>query len=114
MYFFFPQQVKSGVHQSSLTLCDMSSTETSPRLSFSATPLPYELDLASQHVKRNRVFYLANINSDNNSETPETLIDKSACASIPAAEMAKIQDYTSPQPIPEGEHGSLPLRTSDI
>lgn len=94
----------------------MSSAETSPSLPFSGTSLPHELDLASQHAEgnRNRVFYLANINSVNNSETPEPLIDRSACASIPAAEMAKIQDYPSPQPIPEGKHGSLPVRTSEI
>ncbi|XP_070770351.1 bromodomain adjacent to zinc finger domain protein 2B [Enoplosus armatus] len=93
------QQVKSGIHQSRVTLCDVSS----PSLPFSGTSLPRMLDLASQHAEgsRNRVFFLANNNSVNKSETPEPLSDKPACASFPAAEVAKTQDYPSPQPIPE-------------
>ncbi|XP_044073969.1 bromodomain adjacent to zinc finger domain protein 2B-like isoform X3 [Siniperca chuatsi] len=91
------QQVKSGIHQSRLMLCDMSS------LPFSGTSLPPMLDLASQHAEGNgnRVFFLANNNSVNKSETPEPLSDKPACASFPAVEVAKTQDYPSPQPIPE-------------
>lgn len=114
--YFSPQQVKSGIHQSRLTLCDMSSAATSPNLPFSGTSLPPELDLASQHAEgnRNRVFFLANNNSVNKSETLEPLSDKPACASVPAAEVAKIQDYPTPQPIPEGKNGSLPVRTNEI
>lgn len=48
------------------------------------------------------MFSLANNNSANKSETPEPPSDKSTCASITAAEVAKIQDYTSPEAIPEG------------
>lgn len=61
---------------------------------------------------RNKVFSLANNNSANKSETPEPLSDKSTCASIPAAEVAKIQDYTSPEAIPEGKNGTTPVRMS--
>ncbi|XP_019110796.2 bromodomain adjacent to zinc finger domain protein 2B isoform X3 [Larimichthys crocea] len=97
------QQVKSGIHQSRLTLSDMSSTVASPSLPLSGTSQPPMLDLASQHAEGNgnRVFFLANNNSVNKSETPEPLSDKPACALFPAAEVAKTQDYPSPQPIPE-------------
>ncbi|KAM9347625.1 bromodomain adjacent to zinc finger domain protein 2B [Symphorus nematophorus] len=97
------QQVKSGIHQSKQTLCDMSSPATSPSLPFSGTSLPSMLDLASQHAEGNgnKVFILANNNSVNKSETPESLSDKTTCAASPAAEVAKTQDYPSPQPIPE-------------
>lgn len=111
--YFSSQQVKPGIHQSRLTLCDVSSAETSPSLPFSGTSLPPMLDLASQHAEGNgnRVFFLANNNSVNKSETPEPLSDKPACASITAAEVAKTQDYPSPQPIPEGKNGLLPVRS---
>lgn len=114
---YFPsQQVKSGIHQSRLTLSDMSSTVASPSLPLSGTSQPPMLDLASQHAEGNgnRVFFLANNNSVNKSETPEPLSDKPACALFPAAEVAKTQDYPSPQPIPEGKNGSLPVHTSEI
>lgn len=61
---------------------------------------------------RNKVFSLANNNSANKSETLEPLSDKSTCASIPAAEVAKIQDYTSPEAIPEGKNSTVPVRMS--
>ncbi|XP_074515535.1 bromodomain adjacent to zinc finger domain protein 2B-like isoform X3 [Sebastes fasciatus] len=91
------QQVKSGIHQSRLTRCG------SPSLPFSGASLPPMLDLASQHAEGdgNRVLFLANNNSVNKSETPEQQSDKSECASFPAVEVAKTQDYPSPQPIPE-------------
>lgn len=94
----------------------MSSAAISPSLPFCGTFLPPILDLASQHAEGNgsRVFFLANNNSVNKSETPEPLSDKPACASFPAVEVAKTQDYPSPQPIPEGKNGSLPVRTSEI
>ncbi|XP_031714189.1 bromodomain adjacent to zinc finger domain protein 2B-like isoform X2 [Anarrhichthys ocellatus] len=97
------QQVKSGIHQSRLTWCDVSSTATSPSMPFSGASLPPMLDLASQHAEGNgkKVFFLANHNSDNKSETPERQSDKPECASFPAVEVAKTQDYPSPQPIPE-------------
>ncbi|KAI3356190.1 hypothetical protein L3Q82_017448, partial [Scortum barcoo] len=97
------QQVKSGIHQSRLTLCEVSSSATSPSLPFSGTSLPPVLDLSSQHAEGNgnKVFFLANNNSVNKSETPEPPNDKPACASFPAVEVAKTQDYPSPQPIPE-------------
>ncbi|XP_028446630.1 bromodomain adjacent to zinc finger domain protein 2B isoform X6 [Perca flavescens] len=96
------QQVKSGIHQSTLTRCDMSSA-ASPSLPFSGASLPPMLNLASQHTEGNgnMVFFLANNNSVNKSETPEPLSDKPDCASFPAVEVAKTQDYPSPQPIPE-------------
>uniref|UniRef100_A0A671YUK9 Bromodomain adjacent to zinc finger domain 2B n=1 Tax=Sparus aurata TaxID=8175 RepID=A0A671YUK9_SPAAU len=97
------QQVKSGVHQSSLTLCDMSSIATSLSLPFSGTSISPVLNLASLHAEGNgnRVFFLANNNSVIKSETPEPPTDKPARASFPAAEVAKTQDCPSPQPIPE-------------
>uniref|UniRef100_A0A8C9ZYP5 Bromodomain adjacent to zinc finger domain 2B n=1 Tax=Sander lucioperca TaxID=283035 RepID=A0A8C9ZYP5_SANLU len=96
------QQLKSGIHQSRLTQCDVSSAP-SPSLPFSGASLPPMLDLASQHAEGNdnMVFFPANNNSVNKSETPEPLIDKPDCASFPAVEVAKTQDYPSPQPIPE-------------
>lgn len=114
--YFSSQQLKSGIHQSRLTLCEVSRAATSPSLPFSGTSLPPVLDLASQHAEGNgnKVFFLANNNSVNKSETPEPLSDKPACASFPAVEVAKTQDYPSPQPIPEGKNGSLPARTSEI
>lgn len=110
------QQVKSGIHQSRLTLCDVSSAATSPSLPFPGTALPPVPDLASQHAEGsgNRVFFLVNNNSVNKSETVEALSDKPPNASFPAVEVAKTQDYPRPQPIPEGKNGSLPARTSDI
>nr|XP_046259422.1 bromodomain adjacent to zinc finger domain protein 2B-like isoform X2 [Scatophagus argus] len=97
------QHIKSDIHQSRPTLCDMSSVATTPRLPFSSTSLPPVLDLASQHAKGNgdRVFSLTNNNSVNKSETQEPLNDKPACVSFPAVEVAKTQDYPSPQPIPK-------------
>ncbi|XP_041806612.1 bromodomain adjacent to zinc finger domain protein 2B isoform X3 [Chelmon rostratus] len=97
------QQVKSGIHQSTLTPCDMSSAATSPSPPFSGTSLPSMLDLASQCAEGNgnKVFFLANNNSVNKSETPEPLSDKPACPSFPAAEVAKTQDCPGPQPVPE-------------
>lgn len=91
------QQVKSGIHQSRLTRCG------SPSLPFSGASLPPMLDLASQHAEGdgNGVLFLANNNSVNKSETPEQQSDRSECASFPAVEVAKTQDYPSPQPIPE-------------
>ncbi|XP_032385707.1 bromodomain adjacent to zinc finger domain protein 2B isoform X2 [Etheostoma spectabile] len=93
------QQVKSGIHQSRLTQCDVSNA-ASPSLPFSGASLSPMLDLASQHAEGNgnMVFFLANNNSVNKSETPEPLSDKHDCASFPAV---KTQDYPSPQPIPE-------------
>ncbi|XP_034742358.1 bromodomain adjacent to zinc finger domain protein 2B isoform X3 [Etheostoma cragini] len=93
------QQVKSGIHQSRLTQCDVSNA-ASPSLPFSGGALSPMLDLASQHAESNgnMVFLLANNNSVNKSETPEPLSDKHDCASFPAV---KTQDYPSPQPIPE-------------
>ncbi|KAM7380595.1 hypothetical protein PAMP_003878 [Pampus punctatissimus] len=97
------QQVQSGIHQSRLTVCDMSSTATSPSLPFPGTSLPLILDLASQHAEGdgNRVFFLANNNSVTKSETPEAPSNKPPCASLPTVEVAKNQDYPCPQPIPE-------------
>uniref|UniRef100_A0A671YSL8 Bromodomain adjacent to zinc finger domain 2B n=1 Tax=Sparus aurata TaxID=8175 RepID=A0A671YSL8_SPAAU len=88
------QVVKSGVHQSSLTLCDMSSIATSLSLPFSGTSISPVLNLASLHAEGNgnRVFFLANNNSVIKSETPEPPTDKPARASFPAAEVAKTQD----------------------
>ncbi|XP_044221779.1 bromodomain adjacent to zinc finger domain protein 2B isoform X1 [Thunnus albacares] len=97
------QQVKSGIHQGRLTQCDMSSAAMSPSLPFPGISLPPMLDLASQHAEGNgnRVLFLANNNSVNKSGTPEAPSDKPSCASFPAAEVAKTQDYPCPQPIPE-------------
>uniref|UniRef100_A0A4W6CG04 Bromodomain adjacent to zinc finger domain 2B n=1 Tax=Lates calcarifer TaxID=8187 RepID=A0A4W6CG04_LATCA len=97
------QQVKSGIHQSRLTLCDVSSAATSPSLPFPGTALPPVPDLASQHAEGsgNRVFFLVNNNSVNKSETVEALSDKPPNASFPAVEVAKTQDYPRTQPIPE-------------
>lgn len=108
--------MKSGIHQSTLTPCDMSSAATSPSPPFSGTSLPSMLDLASQCAEGNgnKVFFLANNNSVNKSETPEPLSDKPACPSFPAAEVAKTQDCPGPQPVPEGKNGSLPEGTLEV
>ncbi|XP_034430943.1 LOW QUALITY PROTEIN: bromodomain adjacent to zinc finger domain protein 2B [Hippoglossus hippoglossus] len=97
------QQVKSGIHQSGLTLCDVSSAATSPSLPFPGTSLPPVLDLSSQHAEGSgsRVLLLVNNNTVNKLETPEALCDKPPCALFPAVEAAKTQDYPRPQPIPE-------------
>ncbi|XP_023261364.1 LOW QUALITY PROTEIN: bromodomain adjacent to zinc finger domain protein 2B-like [Seriola lalandi dorsalis] len=97
------QQAKSGIHQSRLTLCDVSSAATSPSLPFPGTSLPPVLDLASQHAEGNgnRVLFLVKNNTVNKSETLEALSDKPPCASFPAVEVAKTQDHPRPQPIPE-------------
>ncbi|XP_062257957.1 bromodomain adjacent to zinc finger domain protein 2B-like isoform X1 [Platichthys flesus] len=97
------QQVKSGIHQSGLTLCDVSSAATSPSLPSPGTSLPPVLDLSSQHAvgSGSGVLLLVNNNTVNKLETPEALCDKPACALFPAVEAAKTQDYPRPQPIPE-------------
>lgn len=102
----FPQQVKSDTHQSRLALCDMPNAAISPTLPFSGTSPPPELDVAFQHAEGdgNRDFLPAN--SVSKSETQEQLSDKPACVSVPAAEVARVQDYPSPQPIPEGKSDS--------
>ncbi|KAK5861207.1 hypothetical protein PBY51_022621 [Eleginops maclovinus] len=96
------QQVQSGLHQSRPTQCNVS-TEASPIMLSSGASLPLLLDLSSQHAEGNgnRVFSLANTNSVNKSETPEPLSDRPDAASSPAVEVAKTQDYPSPQPVPE-------------
>lgn len=88
----------------------MSGAAPSPSLPSSGASLLPVLDLASQHAEddASRAISLANNNSVNKSETPEPLSDKPDCASFPAVEVAKTQDYPSPQPIPEGKNGSLP------
>lgn len=115
VYFSF-QQVKSGIHQSSPTQQDVSSTASSPSLSFPGTSLHPMLDLASKHTESNgtSILSLANNNSAIKSGTPEVLSDKPLCASFSAMEVAKTQDYPSPQPIPEGKNGPLPVQTSEI
>ncbi|XP_029314808.1 bromodomain adjacent to zinc finger domain protein 2B isoform X2 [Cottoperca gobio] len=97
------QQVKSGTHQSRLTRCDVSSAAASPSLPFSGASLSLMLDLTPQYAEGNgnSVFSLANTNSVNKSETPEPLSDKPECASFPAVDVAKTQDYPRPQPIPD-------------
>uniref|UniRef100_A0A7N8WZP9 Bromodomain adjacent to zinc finger domain 2B n=1 Tax=Mastacembelus armatus TaxID=205130 RepID=A0A7N8WZP9_9TELE len=94
-------RLNSAIHQSSLTLCDMSRAATGPSLPFPDTPLHSILDLASQHREGNgnRVLFLANNNSIN--KTTEAQNDKPLCVSFPDVEVAKTQDYPSPQPIPE-------------
>uniref|UniRef100_A0A7N8Y315 Bromodomain adjacent to zinc finger domain 2B n=1 Tax=Mastacembelus armatus TaxID=205130 RepID=A0A7N8Y315_9TELE len=96
-----PARLNSAIHQSSLTLCDMSRAATGPSLPFPDTPLHSILDLASQHREGNgnRVLFLANNNSIN--KTTEAQNDKPLCVSFPDVEVAKTQDYPSPQPIPE-------------
>ncbi|MEQ2172625.1 hypothetical protein GOODEAATRI_023021, partial [Goodea atripinnis] len=46
---------------------------------------------------------LADCNSVNKSETTEPLSNKPTCASFPAQEVAKTQDFICPQPVPEGK-----------
>uniref|UniRef100_A0A8D3DSY8 Bromodomain adjacent to zinc finger domain 2B n=1 Tax=Scophthalmus maximus TaxID=52904 RepID=A0A8D3DSY8_SCOMX len=111
----FLQQVRSGIHQSRPTLCDLSSAATSPGLPFPGTSLPPMLDFASQHAEGSgsQVLLLVNNNTVNKSETPDALSDKPPCASFPAVDVAKTQDYPRPQPIPEEMlHGWW--RVSDI
>uniref|UniRef100_A0A8D3AJX5 Bromodomain adjacent to zinc finger domain 2B n=1 Tax=Scophthalmus maximus TaxID=52904 RepID=A0A8D3AJX5_SCOMX len=88
---------------------------TSPGLPFPGTSLPPMLDFASQHAEGSgsQVLLLVNNNTVNKSETPDALSDKPPCASFPAVDVAKTQDYPRPQPIPEEMlHGWW--RVSDI
>ncbi|KAI9530420.1 hypothetical protein NQZ68_004438, partial [Dissostichus eleginoides] len=95
-----PSVLQSGLHQS--RQCNVS-TAASPVLPSSGSSLPLLLDLSSQQAEGNgnRVFSLANTSSVNKSETPEPLSDRPECASSPAEEVAKTQDYPRPQPVPE-------------
>ncbi|KAM8856300.1 bromodomain adjacent to zinc finger domain protein 2B-like isoform 2-T4 [Spinachia spinachia] len=97
------QQVKSGIHQSRLTWCDVTSMPTSPGLPFLGGSLTPTLDQTSPHVKGDckKVFTLEHSNSVNNCGTPEQQRDKPECASFPSVEVAKTQDFPFPQPIPE-------------
>ncbi|XP_056289566.1 bromodomain adjacent to zinc finger domain protein 2B isoform X2 [Pseudoliparis swirei] len=97
------QQVQSGIHQSRLTWCDGFGAATCTSLPFSGAYLPPMLDLASQHAEGDgkTVIFLANNNCVDKIETPERQSDKPECASFPAVDVAKTQDYPSPQPIPE-------------
>ncbi|XP_047227379.1 bromodomain adjacent to zinc finger domain protein 2B isoform X4 [Girardinichthys multiradiatus] len=62
-----------------------------------------ELDLTSQEAEGNRDedLCLADCNSVNKSETTEPLSNRPTCASFPAQEVAKTQDFICPQPVPE-------------
>lgn len=102
MYY---QQVQSGTHQSQETLCDMSSASSSPSLPFPGSSLPPIGELASQHAQSNgnRVSFQASYNSVIKIEAPEPPSDKPTCASSPAVEVAKTQDYSIAQCIPEGK-----------
>ena len=53
-------------------------------------------------------------NTVNKLETPDALCDKPPCVLYPAVEAAKTQDYPTPQPIPKGKNGSLPVSTSEM
>lgn len=109
--YLSPQQVQSGIHQSRLTWCDGFGAATCTSLPFSGAYLPPMLDLASQHAEGDgkTVIFLANNNCVDKIETPERQSDKPECASFPAVDVAKTQDYPSPQPIPEGKNVSLPV-----
>lgn len=115
MYFFF-QQVQSGVHQRNPTLCGVSSAALSPSLSFPGTSLHPMVDLAPEHAESNgtSILFLADNNSPIKSETPQVSSDEPLCAKLPAVEVAKTLDYPSPQTIPEGKNGPLPLHTTKI
>ncbi|KAL6100758.1 baz2b [Pungitius sinensis] len=91
------QQVKSGIHQSRLTWCDVTG------LPYLGAPLTPPLDRTSPHVKGDgkNIYLLAHSNSVNKSGTSEQQSEKPGCASFPSVELAKTQDYPSPQPIPE-------------
>uniref|UniRef100_A0A668AEE3 Bromodomain adjacent to zinc finger domain 2B n=1 Tax=Myripristis murdjan TaxID=586833 RepID=A0A668AEE3_9TELE len=99
------QQGKSGIHQMGLPFCGWSSAVMNPNLPFTGSPLPPMLDLAYQHTEGkgngNSNPFLANSNSIGKSETLEPPSDKPTCAPFPAVEVAKTQDYPTPQPIPE-------------
>uniref|UniRef100_A0A668AXU8 Bromodomain adjacent to zinc finger domain 2B n=1 Tax=Myripristis murdjan TaxID=586833 RepID=A0A668AXU8_9TELE len=98
-------QGKSGIHQMGLPFCGWSSAVMNPNLPFTGSPLPPMLDLAYQHTEGkgngNSNPFLANSNSIGKSETLEPPSDKPTCAPFPAVEVAKTQDYPTPQPIPE-------------
>lgn len=103
------QQVKSDCDQSGLALCNRPIAAVSPALLFpTASPTP-ELDVASQQAEGDAGRDLLLANAVIKSETQEPLNDKPSCASAPAAEVARVQDYPSPQPIPPGECDSVPL-----
>ncbi|XP_028991601.1 bromodomain adjacent to zinc finger domain protein 2B isoform X2 [Betta splendens] len=97
------QQVKSGIHQRSLTLCDEPSTASSLSLSFPGMSPHPMLDLVSQHTEGsgNKVPLLANNSAVIKHETTKVSSDTPLCASVSNVEVAKTQDYPSPQPIPE-------------
>lgn len=100
------QQVKSDADQSAL--CDRPVAAISPALPFSsASPTP-QLDVASQQAEGDTGgdLLLANTASKT-SETQEPPNEKPSCALVPAAEVARVQDFPSPQPIPAGESDSV-------
>ncbi|XP_029386866.1 bromodomain adjacent to zinc finger domain protein 2B [Echeneis naucrates] len=95
------QQVKPDSLQSGMALCDVSSTVKTPSLPFPGTSFPLVLNLASQHAESNGDRDLLMLNNNTVNKTPEALNEKPPCASFPAMEVAKTQDYPRPQPIPE-------------
>lgn len=103
------QQAKCDSNHSGLALCAMPVTAISPALpSSSASPIP-ELDVASQQAEGDTVRDLSLANRVSKSETQEPSNDKPSCASAQGAEVARVQDYPSPQPIPPGESDSVPV-----
>uniref|UniRef100_A0A665UVJ3 Bromodomain adjacent to zinc finger domain 2B n=1 Tax=Echeneis naucrates TaxID=173247 RepID=A0A665UVJ3_ECHNA len=95
------QVVKPDSLQSGMALCDVSSTVKTPSLPFPGTSFPLVLNLASQHAESNGDRDLLMLNNNTVNKTPEALNEKPPCASFPAMEVAKTQDYPRPQPIPE-------------
>lgn len=103
------QQVKCDSDQSGLALCDRPVAAASPALhSASASPAP-ELDVASQQAEGNPGRDLSLASAASKSDTQEPPNDKPSCVSAPTAEVARVQDYPSPQPIPPGESDSAPV-----
>lgn len=105
--FFFSQRVKPYSDQSGLGPGDRPITAISPTLPFSGASPTAELDVTSQQAECDTGRDVMPPNVASKSETQEPASDKPSCASAPAAEVARIQDYSSPQPIPPGESNSL-------
>ncbi|XP_061579577.1 bromodomain adjacent to zinc finger domain protein 2B isoform X2 [Cololabis saira] len=96
-----PQHVKSAI-DSRLTMCEEFSSVARPSLPLSGSSLPRMLHPPSQHAAGggNTALCLADSRAIK-SETPEPETDKPSCASSPAVEVAKTQDFPCPQPIPQ-------------
>lgn len=106
-YSISSQQVKTDSDQSGLALWDRPVAAISPGLPFSsASPTP-ELDVASKQAEGDTSRDLLPVNTASRSEAQEPPEEKPSSVMVPATEVARVQDFPVPQPIPPGESNSL-------